>query len=142
GARSVERGGGSLGYASEPVLREVSCCVEPGEVLGLLGRTGSGKTTIARLLFRLYDPTDGAVRLGGTDIRQAGLDALRGRIGLVTQDVQLFQGTLRDNVAVFERTVTDLRLGEVFEALGLAEWLRALPAGLDTLLGAGGRGLS
>ncbi len=142
GALALELDGVSFSYESEPVLHDVSCCVEPGEVLGLLGRTGSGKTTISRLLFRLYDPTEGTVRLGGTDLRQGRLDGLRRRIGLVTQDVQLFQGTLRDNVAVFDRTVPDERLGDVFGELGLAEWLRALPAGLDTLLGAGGRGLS
>jgi len=142
GALSVELDNVSFAYESEPVLHDVSCCVEPGEVLGLLGRTGSGKTTISRLLFRLHDPTEGAIRLGGTDLRHARLDVLRGRIGLVTQDVQLFQATLRDNVVVFDRAVPDERLVEVFGELGLAEWLRALPAGLDTPLGAGGRGLS
>jgi ATP-binding cassette, subfamily B, bacterial len=142
GPLSVELDGVSFAYEAEPVLRGVSCRVEPGEVLGLLGRTGSGKTTISRLLFRMHDPTAGAVRLGGVDVRQARLDALRERIGLVTQDVQLFQGTLRDNVTLFGRGVPDARLREVFAELGLDGWLRALPAGLDTPLGAGGRGLS
>jgi ATP-binding cassette subfamily B protein len=142
GPLSVELDGVSFAYEAEPVLRGVSCRVEPGEVLGLLGRTGSGKTTISRLLFRMHDPTAGAVRLGGVDVRQARLDALRERIGLVTQDVQLFQGTLRENVALFDRGVPDARLCEVFAELELEEWLRALPAGLDTPLGAGGRGLS
>jgi ATP-binding cassette subfamily B protein len=144
GALSVEIDGVSFSYGAEPVLRGVSLRVEPGEVLGLLGRTGSGKTTISRLLFRLHDPGAGAVLIGGTDVREARLDALRGRIGLVTQDVQLFQGTLRENVTLFDPTVTDARLGEVFAQLGLGEWLRALPAGLDTRLGVAGagRGLS
>lgn len=142
GALSVELDGVSFSYEAEPVLRGIACRVEPGEVLGLLGRTGSGKTTISRLLFRLHDPTAGAVRLGGTDVRDARLDALRARVGLVTQDVQLFQGTLRDNVALFDPTVPDARLREVFAGLGLDGWLHALPAGLDTPLGAGGRGLS
>jgi ATP-binding cassette subfamily B protein len=142
GALSVELDRVSFAYDAELVLRDVSFRLGPGEVLGLLGRTGSGKTTISRLLFRLHDPTAGAVRLGGADIRAARLDALRDRIGLVTQDVQLFQGTLRDNVALFDRTVPDARLIEVFAELELDGWLRALPAGLDTPLGAGGRGLS
>jgi ATP-binding cassette, subfamily B, bacterial len=142
GPLAVELDGVSFAYEAEPVLRGVSCRVEPGEVLGLLGRTGSGKTTISRLLFRLHDPAEGAVRLGGVDVRQAWLDGLRERIGLVTQDVQLFQGTLRDNVTLFDRGVPDARLREVFAELGLDGWLRALPAGLDTPLGAGGRGLS
>ena len=142
GALSVELDRVSFAYDDEPVLRDVSCRVESGEVLGLLGRTGSGKTTISRLLFRLHDPTEGAVRLGGTDLRDARLEALRQRVGLVTQDVQLFQGSLRENVALFDRSVPDARLHELFAGLGLDDWLRALPSGLDTPLGAGGRGLS
>ena len=142
GALSIELDGVSFAYETEPVLRHVSCRVEPGEVLGLLGRTGSGKTTISRLLFRLYDPTNGVVRLGGTDIRFVPLAVLRGRVGLVTQDVQLFGATLRDNVALFDRGVPDARLREVFGDLGLDAWLLTLPDGLDTRIGAGGRGLS
>jgi ATP-binding cassette subfamily B protein len=142
GALSVELDSVSFAYEAEPVLHDVSFRVEPGEVLGLLGRTGSGKTTISRLLFRLHDPTDGAVQLGGTDVRDARIDALRARVGLVTQDVQLFQGTLRDNVTLFDRTVPDTRLNSVFAELDLDAWLRRLPGGLDTPLGVGGRGLS
>lgn len=142
GALSVELDGVSFAYEAEPVLRDVSFHVEPGEVLGLLGRTGSGKTTISRLLFRLYDPTEGTVRLGGCDIRRAQLGALRDRVCLVTQDVQLFQGTLRDNVTLFDSTFSDAHLREVFAELGLDEWLRTLYGGLDTPLGAGARGLS
>ena len=142
GALAVELDGVSFAYEAEPVLRGVSFRAAPGEVLGLLGRTGSGKTTIARLLFRLHDPSEGAVRLGGVDLRQTRLDALRARVGFVTQDVQLFHGTLRDNVALFDVGVADARLVDAFAELGLAEWLRALPDGLDTVLGAGGRGLS
>jgi ABC-type multidrug transport system fused ATPase/permease subunit len=142
GALSVELEGVSFAYAGQPVLRGVSCGLEPGEVLGLLGRTGSGKTTISRLLFRLHDPTEGVVRLGGVDIRDARLESLRQRIGLVTQDVQIFEGTLRDNVVLFDQSVPDARVCGVFSHLGLGEWLRTLPAGLDTPLGAAGRGLS
>jgi ATP-binding cassette subfamily B protein len=142
GALAVELDGVSFAYGVEPVLHRVSCRVEPGEVLGVLGRTGSGKTTISRLLFRLYDPKDGVVRLGGADLRSVPLAALRERVGLVTQDVQLFGATLRDNVALFDRSVSDARLREVFAELGLDAWLRTLPGGLETRLGPGGRGLS
>jgi ATP-binding cassette subfamily B protein len=142
GALSVELDDVCFAYEDEPVLRDVSFRLEPGEVLGLLGRTGSGKTTISRLLFRLHDPHGGAVRLGGIDIRVARLEALRSRIALVTQDVQLFQSTVRDNVALFDRTVSDEQLREVFAELGLDEWLRGLPGELDTTLGPRGRGLS
>jgi ATP-binding cassette subfamily B protein len=148
GPLAVELDGVSFAYEddgaedAEPVLRDVSFRVEPGEVLGLLGRTGSGKTTISRLLFRLHDPNVGAVRLGGVNLREASLDGLRARIGLVTQDVQLFQGPLRDNVTLFDDTVSDARLRAVFAELGLEPWLQSLPNGLDTPLGAEGRGLS
>jgi ATP-binding cassette subfamily B protein len=132
----------SFAYSDEPVLRNVSFELEPRQVLGLLGRTGSGKTTISRLLFRLHDPSAGAVRLDGTDIRDAKLEQLRARIALVTQDVQLFQSTLRDNVALFDDSVSDERLQAVFEQLGLDEWLHTLPDGLDTELSPRARGLS
>jgi ABC-type multidrug transport system fused ATPase/permease subunit len=132
----------SFAYDAELVLDDVSLSLPPGEVLGLLGRTGSGKTTISRLLFRLHDVTDGAVRLGGTDVRDARLAELRDRVGLVTQDVQLFAGTLRDNVTLFDPDVDDERLRQVFTALDLDEWIGELPAGLDTVLGPTARGLS
>ena len=130
------------GERSPEVLRDVSFQLERGRVLGLLGRTGSGKTTIARLLFRLYDPTDGAVRLEDADVRQVPLERLRERIDLVTQDVQLFRATVRDNLTFFRRGVDDARLISVLDELGLSPWLRALPDGLDTPLAAGGQGVS
>ncbi|MGH9235472.1 MAG: ABC transporter ATP-binding protein [Acidimicrobiales bacterium] len=142
GALAVELDAVDFAYEREPVLRHVSFRLEPGHVLGLLGRTGSGKTTIARLLFRLYDVDGGAVRVGGVDVRDLRVDDLRRRIGLVTQDVQLFDGTLRDNVRLFDPDVGDDRLGAVFASLGLDEWLARLPDGLDTVLGPTARGLS
>lgn len=128
------------------VLRDLSFALRPGQVLGLLGRTGSGKTTITRLLFRLYDPATGAIWLGGDgeqiDLRTARLDDLRQRIGIVTQDVQLFRASVRDNLLFFERgRVADEQLTQALEDLGLGSWYRSLPQGLDTVL-AGGSGLS
>jgi ATP-binding cassette subfamily B protein len=114
----------------------------PGRVLGLLGRTGSGKTTIARLLLRFYDPQEGSVRIGGIDIRQAKLHELRGRVGMVTQNIEIFHGTIRDNLTLFDETIPDDRVMEVLAELGLDDWLRTLPAGLDTVLDSGGGGLS
>ena len=109
----------SFAYADEPVLRDVSFRVEPGEVLGLLGRTGSGKTTISRLLFRLHDPTAGAVRLGGIDVRDARSTSCATRIGLVTQDVQLFAGhAARQRRAVRPDRARRAPRGTVFAELG------------------------
>ncbi|HZU77036.1 MAG TPA: ABC transporter ATP-binding protein, partial [Dehalococcoidia bacterium] len=127
---------------AEPVLDRLSFSLAPGTVLGVLGRTGSGKTTIARLIFRLYDVEEGAVRLGGVDVRDARLAELRGRVGIVTQDVQLFAASVRDNLTFFNPSVPDADVVEVLEALGLGGWLRSLPAGLDTELEAAGGGLS
>jgi ABC-type multidrug transport system fused ATPase/permease subunit len=109
--------------------------------MGLLGRTGSGKTTLTRLLFRLYDPQAGALTLDGVDIRGARLAELRGRIGLVTQEVQLFDASIRDNATLFDPAIPDARITEVLEDLGLGDWLSRQPAGLATVLRAGG-GLS
>lgn len=126
----------------KPVLNSVSLYLPAGRVLGLLGQTGGGKTTIARLLFRLYDPSEGSIRLGGVDIREAKIAELRQRVAYVTQDVQLFQASVRDNITFFDRSIPDDRILEVIESLGLMDWYRTLPAGLDTRLQSGGRSLS
>ena len=126
----------------QAVLRDVSFEVRSGRVLGLLGRTGSGKTTLTRLLFRLYDPDEGTVLLGGKDIRDAAVRDLREHVAMVTQDVRLFHATVRDNLTFFDRSVPDGRLLEVIDDVGLTKWYRALPNGLDTELQPDGGGLS
>ncbi|HMQ30820.1 MAG TPA: ABC transporter ATP-binding protein [Chloroflexaceae bacterium] len=123
------------------VIQEVSLALRPGEVLGLLGRTGSGKTTVTRLLLRLYDPQGGAVRLGGVDLRDVPLAELRRRVGVVTQEVQLFRASLRDNLTLFDPEVADERIWAALEELGMAGWARALPGGLNTVID-GSEGLS
>jgi ATP-binding cassette subfamily B protein len=127
---------------ADPVLHDLSFRVEPGQVLGLLGRTGSGKTTIARLLFRLHDPTTGSIKLGGVDLRDCTLAALRARIGIVTQDVQLFHATVRDNVTLFDRAIGDVAVETVLRDVGLGPWLDRQPSGLDAVLASGGGSLS
>ena len=122
-------------------LTEVSFEIQPGRVLGILGRTGSGKSTLTRLLFRLYDPDRGSVRLAGVDLRAMQLDELRQRVAMVTQDVQLFQATVRDNLTFFNRLIPDERLEQVLRQLRLWDWAQSLPRGLDTPL-AGGQSLS
>jgi ATP-binding cassette subfamily B protein len=126
----------------EPVLEGINFELKPGRVLGLLGRTGSGKTTLARLVFRLYDPTRGRVVLGGVPLPVPHLKALRERVALVTQDVQLFQASVRDNITFFNRSIPDDKIIAVLHELGLTEWLQALPKGLDTKLETGGRSIS
>jgi ATP-binding cassette subfamily B protein len=133
----------SFGYhEEETVLHDISFQLQPGEVMGLLGRTGSGKTSIARLLLRLYDIQKGAIYLNGQDIRRLPLSDLRQHIGMVTQDVQLFHATVRDNLTLFDKHIPDEDVRGVLHDLGLDEWLAGLPDGLDTMLEAGGGGLS
>jgi ATP-binding cassette subfamily B protein len=143
GPLSVELDHVTFCYTEDvPVLRDVSIRLEPGRVLGVVGRTGSGKTTLTRLLLRFYDPSAGVVRLGGTDLRSVRLDAVRSRIGLVTQEVNVFNASVRDNLTLFDNTVPDDRIRAVLDTLGLSVWLQELPYGLDTMLGPGGTGLS
>ena len=133
----------------EIVLKDISFCLEPGTVLGLLGRTGSGKTTLTRLLFRFYDPDQGLIQIGPTaspddlvDLRRLPRSELRRQVGMVTQNIQLFNAAVRDNLTFFDRGISDDKILEVVEALGLAGWFQKLPKGLDTVLDSSGSGLS
>ena len=139
GAISIEFDDVTFNYIEgDPVLKKVSFNLAPGKVLGLLGRTGSGKTTITRLLFRLYEPNMGEIRLGGMPIAKVQLDNLRQHVGLVTQDVQLFYATVRDNITLFDPTITDSQILVVIEDLGMSAWYESLPKGLDTVITSGG----
>jgi ATP-binding cassette subfamily B protein len=143
GAPEVAFVGVTFGYGdAAPVLKDVTFTLAPGTLLGLLGRTGSGKTTLTRLLLRFYDPQSGGIRLGGTNIRDVSLHILRQRIGMVTQEVQLFHASVRDNLTLFDPQIPDARILEVIEELGLGPWYRTLPTGLDTALAPGGSNLS
>lgn len=125
---------------TETVLTDLSFTLKPGHVLGLLGRTGSGKSTLSKLLFRFYHPTAGAIWLGDgngirVNMRDARAQDLRGRIGMVTQEVQLFHATVRDNLTLFDDGIDDTRVLDVVHQVGLSTWFNALPNSLDTLLG-------
>ena len=132
----------------EMVLRDLSFALAPGRVLGLLGRTGSGKTTLCRLLFRLYDPDEGTICFGrdgsggAVDLCALPLGDLRRRVGVVTQDIQLFQASVRDNLTLFDASIPDECIERAIRDLGMGEWLASLPEGLDTELESGGGGLS
>jgi len=133
GGREAAAGNGAA-EAAEEALRDLSFRIEAGRVLGILGRTGSGKTTVTRLLARLYDPTAGRVTLNGVDLREFRLSALRAGIAVVTQDVQFFRGTIRDNLRLFDPAVGDGRLLQACDRLGMAPWLARQPEGLDTVI--------
>lgn len=139
GPLSIEFDDVSFSYEERGVLEEVSFHLRPGRSLGLLGRTGGGKTTITRLIARLYDPDSGAVELGGVDLRRVRSSSLRRSVGVVTQDVQLFRATVKENLTFFAEE-PDEEIHLKLEAAGLGTWIRSV--GLDTELGPGGQGLS
>ncbi len=148
GALRVEFDGVTFSYADgdddadEIVLHDVSFDIAPGRVVGLLGRTGSGKSTIARLITRLYEPQAGIVRLGDVATWDAQLADFRKRVGMVTQDVQLFRASVRDNLTFFNDEIREEHILDAIHRLELDSWLASLPDGLNTLLASGSGGLS
>lgn len=132
-----------FGYLEdELVLQNISFNLEPGKKLGLVGHTGSGKTTLARLIFRLHDPINGKIKFNEYDSREFPLKNLRKNIAYVTQDVELFKASIKDNITFFDREISDETILEVFQELGLMEWYDKLPNGLDTLVFSEELGLS
>jgi ATP-binding cassette, subfamily B, bacterial len=117
----------------EPVVADLTLSVKPGRSLGLVGRSGSGKTSVGRLALRVLSPTNGQVLLGGVDLRVVDEAELRRRVAAVPQDVQLFPGTVRENVTMFG-SATDDRIHEALHRVGLDEWLSAQTNGLDSNL--------
>jgi ATP-binding cassette, subfamily B, bacterial len=147
GPLSLEIDGVAFAYRDEAsngetVIDGLHVAVDAGRVVGILGRTGSGKSTLARLVTRLYDPVSGTIRVGGVDLREVERAHRRDRIGMVTQEVQLFRATVRDNLTFFDRRVDDDRLWAVLHELGVGGWVASLPDGLDTMLESGSGGLS
>jgi ATP-binding cassette subfamily B protein len=132
-----------FGYEDDLLtLDGISFTLDRGRSLGVLGRTGSGKTTLARLLLRFHDPRSGRITVDGRDLRGMKLAELRRHIGMVTQQIELFQGTVKENLTFYDEAVPDARIEEVLGELGLIDWLRAQPQGLHTILDSGGNGLS
>ena len=140
GALSVILSDVSFDYGDDlPVLRHVDIELDAGRSLGIVGRTGSGKTTLSRLVLRLVEPGDGLVRLGGVPISEIPLAELRRRVAVVPQEVELFTGSVRDNVTLFDDTPTDDDVVEALRKVGL-DSLAA--AGVEQPLGTAGAGLS
>lgn len=135
--------GVSFGYDAErPVLRDISLCVAPGETVAIVGRSGAGKSSLVSLVPRFYDPQGGCVRIDGTDVRDFTLQSLRRQIGVVSQDVFLFGGTLRENVAYGRLGASDEDILAAIDAAQLTELAESLPDGLETIVGERGVALS
>jgi len=142
GALSVERAAGaialenvSFGYGREAVLNDISLSVQPGEIVALVGPTGAGKSTLAALVPRFYDPDDGRVTLDGVDLRRYDVKALRRQIGLVMQDTTLFHGSLFDNIAVGLPNASPKQVMRAAEVALVDEFADRLPDGYGTMLG-------
>jgi ATP-binding cassette, subfamily B, bacterial len=125
--------GVTFGYDSRaPVLREISLAIEPGERVAVVGETGAGKSTLAKLAVRFYDPGSGRVLLDGYDLRDLSFDSLRRHSALVPQEGFLFSGSLRDNIRYGRPEGSDEEIWEVCRAVGIGEWVWSLPERLDT----------
>jgi ABC-type multidrug transport system fused ATPase/permease subunit len=141
GEITLDRVGFDYG-AGTPVLRDLSFTVSPGQMVGIVGPTGSGKSTIVSLVPRFYDVTSGSVTIDGIDVRDYKLHAIRNQIGFVLQDTVLFGGTVRDNIAFGRPDTTDDEIVAAAKLANAHEFIRAMPEGYDSLVGERGLTLS
>jgi ABC-type multidrug transport system fused ATPase/permease subunit len=133
----------TFGYARErPVLNKVTFTVEPGEKIAILGATGSGKSSLIYLVPRFYDIQEGSISIDGTDVRQFKLDSLRQQIGVVLQDVFLFTGTIKENIAFGKPDASMDQITQAAKAARIHDFIVSLPSGYDTLVGERGVTLS
>lgn len=142
---SVEFRNVSFSYSSkakEKTLEDISLSIAPGSVIGILGGTGSGKSSLVQLIDRLYDVDSGQVLVGGNDVRAYSLHTLRDAVGMVLQKNLLFSGTIRDNLRWGDSWVSDEEMMEACDKAGAGEFIRRMPRGLDTDLGQGGVNVS
>ena len=128
--------------SDEPVLEEVSFVAEPGMMVALVGASGAGKTTLSNLVARFFDPSSGAILLDGRDLRELRLASYRRLLGIVEQDVFLFDGSLAENIAYGSRSSTLEGIRRAAEIANAAEFIDAMPKGYDTLIGERGVRLS
>jgi ABC-type multidrug transport system fused ATPase/permease subunit len=144
GAPALEMAGVTFRYPGrvEPALAGVTFAVPAGRTVAVVGPSGAGKTTVAALFLRFWDPDTGGVRLGGHDLRAYRLDDLRAQIALVAQDTYLFNDTLRNNILLARPGASEAEVRAAVEQASLDEFVRALPEGLDTLVGERGAQLS
>ncbi|HHE72597.1 MAG TPA: ABC transporter ATP-binding protein, partial [Chloroflexi bacterium] len=142
-AGSIEFDHVTFGYDPYyPVLKDVSFKVEPGEMIGLVGHSGAGKTTLVNLLCRFYEVTQGAIRIDGVDIRDLPMEEIRRQIGIVLQSPYLFRGTIAENIAYGKPDASYAEIVRAAKAANAHDFITAMPEGYDTIVGEGGTGLS
>ena len=132
----------SFAYDNKPVLRDIQLRVQPGEKVALVGKSGSGKTTLANLLLRFYDPTSGAIRIAGVDLRQAAVRDLRRQMAVVTQEVILFDDTIRNNIAFGRPGASDAEIEDAARHAFAHEFIMEKPQGYEAVVGERGTNLS
>lgn len=142
GALPVAIRGVDFAYEDAPVLSDITLDIPAGTTVGLLGRTGSGKSSLIKLLARVIDPGTGSVSIGDTDLRDVDPAALLARVATVPQDVHLFSGSIHDNITLFDPTIPRRVVDDTLRRIGLDGWVAQLPDGADTRVGHDGIGLS
>ncbi len=133
----------TFGYdPSVPVVRDINLRIRAGETVAFVGQTGAGKSTLAKLIARFYDPTEGRLLVDGSDIRQVTIDSLRRQLGVVPQEPFLFAGSIRYNIAFACPDASDEEIWEAVHAVGLGDVVERMPQGLDTVVHERGQSLS
>lgn len=139
----IELSNVSFGYEiNRPVLKDITLDIPAGSMLGIVGRSGAGKTTLVNLISRMYDPQEGSIKIDGTDVKELMFSDLRRNVAMVSQETYIFRGTVAENIAYAKPGAT---LAEIVNAARLAsahEFIMRMPDGYDTRIGSGGRALS
>ncbi len=140
---SIELEQVGFGYdPAKPVLQAVSISIKAGESVAFVGPTGAGKSTLAKLVARFYDPTEGSIKVDGIDLRKVTQRSLRAQLGVVPQEAYLFAGTLRDNLTFAKPDASEDELNEAIDAIGLRPMISRLPDGVDSVIHERGQSLS
>lgn len=139
----IRLSGVTFGYEpNKPILKEVSMHAKPGQMIGVVGHSGAGKSTLVNLISRLYDVTDGAISIDGVNVKDLSLDTIRKNIGIVSQEVYVFMGTIAENIAYAD---PECSMDDIIHAARIAnahDFIEKLPDGYDTIVGTGGHSLS
>lgn len=124
----------SFSYSDTPVLKDVSMKVKPGETIGIVGKTGSGKTTLIKLLSKMYDVSLGEILINGKNIQELSVEDFYKHVCVVSQNNRIFNGTVYENLTCFDSSVDRNKIKEVIKTVGLYDWLESLPNGIDTVI--------